>query len=583
MTHYTPDSSVAAMVLCNYGYFDNNTFTFTRLIRIKIFKNEGTSWANRTFYSMSKSDIRGKIYNLENDEIVEEKLSNSSIFREKVNDDLYATRVTLPNVKEGSIIDYEYSFFGLPFEWRFQETIPVRWSEVVIEHSDIVQFQLRFVGFEPLHIRTQSRWVAKDMKPFKSEPYMNSIENYLTKIEFDILRITAPNFYKEYSASWKAVGEYLLDYEFFGTVISGSNYLKDEAKKILLTYPNKTDQIRAAFEFVKQVKWNERQQVSASVPNLRVILNEKTGNSAEINMMLLQLLREMKIEAFPVVMSTRDNGILSPADPSIYKLNHVIVQAKDENNAYLMDAADDYNSFDLLPEKSLNWFGCRVKNQASEWVDIETDKKDKQLAYYNLQLNPDITVTGQISHIYYDYAAYNARKKIDSFSGEQQYFDDISNKNPGLTINNPVIKNIDSISMPIEEIFDAKIRNQVEKIGEEYFIYPALFDRYTENPFKLEERAYPIDFAYKTEKNLIVNITMPETCKIIEIPQPVKIELPNNGGNFTMQCSLSGNICMFNFKLLINKEVFSPDEYPIVREFFNQLVKAHAKPVIFQM
>jgi hypothetical protein len=571
------------MILCDYGYFDASTFNFTRLIRIKIFKNEGTAWANRAFYSMTRSGIRGKIYNLENNEIVEEKLDNNFIFREDVNNDVYMLRVTLPNVKEGSIIDYEYTFTGLPYEWRFQETIPVRWSEVIIEPTNVVLFQLRFVGSELLHVQTDSRWVAKDMKPFKTEPYMNSIENYLTKIEFDIQTINAPGFFKNYAATWKSVGDYLLDYLFFGVAINSSHYLNDIAKEIKTSFPAKTDQIKAAFEFVKQVKWNESQRVTTSVELLREVLRDKTGNSADINLMLLQLLKEMKIEAWPVVISTRDNGILSPADPSIYKLNHVIVQAKDEGKTYLMDATEEYNPFDLLPEKCLNWFGCLVKKEASEWIDIETIKKDKQLTYYNLSLTEDLVLTGKIDHLYSDYAAYNFRKKYDSFSSRKQYLFDLTNNSPGLAITNSVIKNIDSLSFPVEDSYEVTIKNQIEKIGNEYFIYPALYERTTENPFKLDEREYPIDFGYKTEKNLIVNITMPENCKIVEIPEAMKIELPDGGGYFTIQCSMAGNICMYNYKFLINKEVFLPTQYPVVREFFNQVIKAHEKPIIFQM
>ncbi len=74
------DSTAPAVILCDYGYFNGNTFTFTRLLRIKILSKEGYDWANRTFTTFSKSNIRGITYNLEDGKVVEEKLKRSSIF-----------------------------------------------------------------------------------------------------------------------------------------------------------------------------------------------------------------------------------------------------------------------------------------------------------------------------------------------------------------------------------------------------------------------------------------------------------------------------------------------------------------------
>jgi len=99
MKVYPLDTSAAAVILCDYGYFDSRQFRFYRTLRIKIFKKEGLDWANKTFPGDSKGDIRGITFNLDGDKIVETKLKNESIFRERVTDDYYRTRVAMPNVK----------------------------------------------------------------------------------------------------------------------------------------------------------------------------------------------------------------------------------------------------------------------------------------------------------------------------------------------------------------------------------------------------------------------------------------------------------------------------------------------------
>ncbi|PLX23356.1 MAG: hypothetical protein C0597_01220, partial [Marinilabiliales bacterium] len=46
MTKYDLDTTAEAVVLCDYGVFDNQAFEFTRVCRIKIFKKDGLRFAN---------------------------------------------------------------------------------------------------------------------------------------------------------------------------------------------------------------------------------------------------------------------------------------------------------------------------------------------------------------------------------------------------------------------------------------------------------------------------------------------------------------------------------------------------------
>jgi hypothetical protein len=183
MTVYPADTSAPAVILCDYGFFRAGIFQFTRTLRIKILKKEGYSWANHSFPTGAKSTIKGITYNLENGKVIEDKLKNESIFTERVTDQNYRTRIAMPNVKVGSIIDLQFLFTGIPFDWNFQETIPVRYNELVIESSPYVRFKYNFYGFERLSVSTPTRWVANNMPSFKIEPFMNSEENYLTKLE----------------------------------------------------------------------------------------------------------------------------------------------------------------------------------------------------------------------------------------------------------------------------------------------------------------------------------------------------------------------------------------------------------------
>ena len=108
MLSYDKDTSAPAVILCDYGFYNSGNYEFTRTLRIKILKKEGYHFADQIFETKFKSKISGYTYNLENGQIVKEKLSNKSIFEERVFEDYTRMRVSMPNVRVGSVIDIEY-------------------------------------------------------------------------------------------------------------------------------------------------------------------------------------------------------------------------------------------------------------------------------------------------------------------------------------------------------------------------------------------------------------------------------------------------------------------------------------------
>jgi len=427
------DTSAAAIILCDYGKFSANTLEFTRILRIKILKKEGLDWANKTFPGSEKTAVKGITFNLENDVIVETKLKNESIFLERVTDDYYRLRIAMPNVKVGSVFDISFTFSGIPSAWYFQHNIPVKWSELVIEKSPYIDFRRNFFGFENLFINTDGRWVGKDVPAFKEEAYTNSIENYITKFEFDLLSIQYQDYYKAYTTTWEAVANLLNTSDYFGATIKGNLFLNSIANDIEKKYTTDLTKLRAAFDTLKEVKWNEDLSLFSTYPSLITSFNKKIGNSADINLMLVSLLNKLNITSYPVIMSSRDNGLLGYY-PSLEKLNYVIVYAKIGEQTYFLDATEELLPFYILPIRALNLQGRVVQESNSFSVEIIPEAKDKQLAIYDLNLNTDLNLTGTAEFTHYDYNAFDFRTHYKSFNNQEEYLENRENNYSGLRI-----------------------------------------------------------------------------------------------------------------------------------------------------
>ncbi|MDP4238802.1 MAG: hypothetical protein Q8904_04945 [Bacteroidota bacterium] len=382
MKVYPKDSSASAVILCNYGYFDSNQLQFVHQMRIKILKEEGKEQGNFAVPASEKTTVKGQTVNLENGVPVITKLTKDGIFIERITKNVYQARVAMSNVKVGSVIDVEFYYTGLPSHWSFQENIPVRWSELILEESSYFSFRKNSTGYIPLSESSNDRWVAKDVPAFKSEPYINNYENYLSRFNIEISSIHIPgDFYKEYATSWDAVAETLRkDDDFGGQLSSFTFYLNGLEKEIKATASTPEGYLVKAYNAIKKIKWNKAESVWASKNGLSSAFNKKIGNEADINLNLVVLLRKLGIDANPMVLSTRKNGLLPPFSVSLDKLNYVIAHAVIGDKTYLLDGSEDNLPLGLLPERTINGRGLVIRKESIEWVDL-TPQKKKQIFF----------------------------------------------------------------------------------------------------------------------------------------------------------------------------------------------------------
>ena len=103
--------------------------------KIKVYKKEGYSFADISVpIYVGDSEIervsfsKAITYNLVNGKIEKTKMKSDGEFTEKVNKYWSVVKISLPNVREGSIIEYKYELTS-PFlsnlpEWYFQKSIP---------------------------------------------------------------------------------------------------------------------------------------------------------------------------------------------------------------------------------------------------------------------------------------------------------------------------------------------------------------------------------------------------------------------------------------------------------------------------
>lgn len=585
MTVYDADTSAAAVVLYHSGYYDGNNHKFYVFKRVKILKKNGVDKVKQDFYSSSRSDIKGKTFNLVNGEIIESKLDKENIFEEKIWDYKFKYNVAMPDVKVGSVVDLSYSFDGIPSRWLFQEDIPVVYNEFELGDSPYFTYRKHISGFLRPEEIGFNHWKAENMPAFISEPHMLGSVNYLSHVDVEILETHFPGYYPlNYTSSWKDVDVLLNKMSSFGKYLAMSkSRMGKYAREINEKATTEKDKAKLAVNKIKSlIEYNGRERFSASQEILDV-LKDKKGGAGDINLCLVSLLREMNLVANPMVMSTRGNGLMPPTAPTLWGLDYVVAYVMIDGKPLILDATEKDLAWNVLPYRCLNYTGRVMDGHGSYKVDIMPKTKYIEKSYYQLKLDEDGMLSGNLSYANAGYSAYYVRDDRNEYLNDHDYAKSLMDAYDNLTINEALIENLKELDKPLKQKYTIELEDQLTEVEDQAYLNMFLMEKMDENPFKDVNRKYPVDFGYKKVISGTVMIDLGENYSVAQLPDPINMVLPENSGKFMMVYQNTGNNITLNYKIIINRTVFDQDTFAFIKQFYAQIVENQNKAVVLNI
>jgi hypothetical protein len=248
---------------------------------------------------------------------------------------------------------------------------------------------------------------------------------------------------------------------------------------------------------------------------------------------------------------------------------------------YLLDATDRFVPAGLIPENSLNERGFIMGEQRGFWVDIPANNSCEKSILCDLTVGEGGGITGNVTYKRANYAASRFRKRMDGFNSQEEYLDDFEKENGGCRVSGFQVSQLDSLYLPVVDKYTVEIKNKSTLIGNMLYLEPVLFERITENPFRHAKREYPVDFTCPHSVMYTATFTLPETFSIEEIPEPCRLIIWDKSASFFFQVVPLGKrfqvICQYS----IDKPIYLQEEYPDLKEFYDQIVMKLAQPVVF--
>jgi hypothetical protein len=622
MAKYSKDTSANAVVLKEYGSSkistasNNMRLIYTYHVKIKIFDNKGLS--NGTIqipvYNTIEDYFFKPIYGIKGiTSYKDEKgitrqiaLEDKNIYQSKENKHWVIYKFALPGLRNGCVIEYQFTtesrfLWNFP-SWEFQSAIPKINSEYDVHIPAFWNYNVSLRG--PLKLSKNLATVEsscfsfrgassdcshivyemQDIPAFVEEEAMTTAKNYKSAIYFDLVdyRDLITGLPMKYAKEWADVDKTLKNEPYFGDQLKRKGLLRDKIKPVITDKTDTLNKAKAIYtDLQKWFKWNQFNGIYSA--DLSKALDKHSGSDADINLSLVTALNAAGLNANAVILSTRENGAVNNLRPSPDDFNYVVAKLNIGGQNYLLDATDPLLPFGVLPLKCLNGKGRVMSlDKPSYWIDMtDTHQSKRKASIMDFTLEENGKLKGTTTNYSIGYDAYLKRKAIKKFNSTDEYVDDIYSHWQRLKVLKSTINNLDSLDMPLEEIYEVEI-SLYDGLGNGKFSFtPFVLNKLTENPFKLAERSYPVDWGMPSEDKYIVNIHLPDGYAADSPPQTINLALPNNGGLFLSSYEQLGNTFIFSTITKFNKGIYSTEEYPYLKELYNKIIQMEKSDMIF--
>ncbi|WP_310397280.1 DUF3857 domain-containing protein [Hymenobacter sp.] len=642
---FAGDSAAAAVVLCDFGAtsfrLQGSSFQLVteRTTRIKILKKAGYDVATVTIplYHRGTSEekvgaLRGMTYNLVNGQVVKTKLDGANVFTEERTPNVRVRKFTLPDVREGAVIEYAYSVtsdFLFNFQdWTFQREIPVRWSEYRAAIPEYFDYKMLMQGYHALAVNTREEgsgqyllhtaggfdsdadarsanggrtaasseaitarvtnyhWAMKDVPAFREEPYMTTAGDYLDRIDFELAGQRFPGQgYQNVAGTWAKIDTELLADEDFGQQLDRGSFLKEQLLGLPAKYPDLTARAAAVRQVVMAAVRYDGTDRYSTTGSLRKAYDAHRGTAADVNLLLIAALRGAGLPAHPLLLSTRDHGRVNQTLPLLERFNYVVALVPLAGGKdLLVDATEPLLPCGTLPERCLNQTGRLIMKNSGEgrWVDLTPTQRYVRYQQVALTLDAQGGLTGKVHQEHGGYAGADARKELARL-GEKKYLAELARPHSGWTIPKLTVAERDNTAKPLAVDYEFTEPADDNATAGTLYLSPLRDFSSEQNPFRHDDRLFPVDFGAAQDETTMVTLTLPAGYELAETPKNAVISLPDNGGRFVYNvAATTPGVVQLTSRLTLRKPTYGAEEYVHLREFYRLMLEKQAEKLVIK-
>lgn len=536
-----------------------------------------------------------------------QKLSNKDFIRERYDDERDIIKFTFPGVREGATIEYTYvetsESILIPSRYFFQEDIPVRYSE----YRSTIPYMFNYVSlanasasYDINHSNVINRiyaggnirhrdivWAYKDLPAYKEQPYVNNFSDYIPQVRMQLQSVNYPGQpIQEIFSNWQKTTEEIDDWADFGRAYRNkvnSNKVWKEMEPRLSGLDTEEEKARVLYEFVaREIGWDGKfRWTSENTPNK--VYEAASGSSGEASILLLALLRQADIESQPLLLPLRDGGSPLEIYPLLTQFNHVMVLATLDGEQVILDPGSVHRPMGLPRVSALNHRAFVANPENPHWISLEVPRATK-VVMAEMALDEEGVAEVNIQSRLSSYYGFNGRQQLNEMveDNELPVAMDIIEAYPEAEIVSHEISDSDELSGPLSMTMKLKVPIG-QGIDDYLYVQPILFPFLDKGLADVDQRLYPIDFAYPRQERYITNITMPEGYVLDELPESQRVSSEDGTIGCTFAVEDKGdNVLSLNFTVDIKKTVYAPSEYLAIKKIFKMIIDFQESTIVLK-
>jgi hypothetical protein len=412
-----------------------------------------------------------------------------------------------------------------------------------------------------------------------NEDHVDYLNNYAAVLTWELQHTQFPNSIMEnFTQSWDGVVKKIYDHPEFGNELGKSRYFESELDDLLKKVSLPKDKISVIFNFVKaKVKWND--YVGYYTDNgVKEAFKDGTGNVADINLMLTAMLKYARLKANPILISTRDNGV--PLFPTMNGFNYVVAGVNLNDEIILLDASDKYSEPGMLPYRARNWQGRIIREDGtSDWVDLMRNSNSEKTTVLNVRLDDKFNCKGTVTEVLDGFYAKSYREDFTDLNNEER-IKKLEQSNTKIIISELDVQNEKEMDKNIKKSFKFELPDGAEQIGNNIYINPLLFLTTTSNPFKSEDRQFPVFLKHRSSITNTVNFMLPDNVKVESLPANKAVTLNEKDAMFKFVVVQNANFLRVTSELKLNAIIYLPEDYEMLKNFYNQLILMNSEKIV---
>ena len=512
-------------------------------------------------------DVKATAFNMEGTKVVKTSLKKSDIVNKTIDEHNYLVEFTVPKVKEGTVIEYEYTIHSQLFwelrDWYAQCDIPVVFAKLDMNIPNFLIFNIEDHGIQrltytctagsmkykvesdplanPMSVVTNHYvYVGRDLKGMPKDDFVWNVKDYWAGITAELKQYRLRGMSQmDYAQTWEKIDNMLLEDPALGLQLSSHSPLHDELTAAhVADITEQRERMAAVCKLVlDKVKWDGTYRLATTDDNTGATLKRGTGSNADVNMLLIQSLRDAGLQAYPVVLRTRDEGMMPYNFPSISKLNSYVVGVQFQNGSTaFVDASSENGFINALPAQ-LQVESARliIPDNKSQWVNLQKLSRPKVTTVIEATLSAQGLLKG---------------KQTTLRSG---------------------------IGQETKEEKEISLQGTADANTISFSPYSLLPIR--ENPFTEDQRQLPVEFPTTESDQVIINITLPEGYAVEDAPKSIAATTPDKGISGRLATYPSEGKVDVHYQFSINKVAHPNKNYPAIKDMF-ALFAQHSKDVL---